>query len=93
MTTHACRHNRPALARWRTPLVFERRRPGRGQPELTCLCDAVPWPHRAGSVAGCYGLAFCEHGLPTHEHPDWCGERCRECDLWEYADRACDSRI
>jgi hypothetical protein len=76
-----------------TPLVRRRRRAGRRRPEMTCTCDAVPWPHRAGSVAGCYGLAFCDHGLPTPDHPDWSGESCRECALWEWVDWVYDSRI
>ena len=79
--------------RWTTPLVYEHLRRSRRKAELTCTCDAVSWPHRAGSVAGCYGLAFCEHGAPTSEHPEWDGIRCRECDLWEWADWIHDSRF
>lgn len=70
---------------WATPLVERRQRQGRQRAELTCRCSAAPYPHRAGSVKGCYGLAFCEHGIPTHEHPDF-SERCPECERWEYAD-------
>jgi hypothetical protein len=75
--------------RWVTPLVYERHRPGRRKPEQTCTCDAVPWPHRAGTVEGCYGLAYCEHGRPTREHPDG-GEYCPECAWWEYVDHVTD---
>ena len=74
-----------------TPLVERRVRSRRRTPELTCTCDAVPWPHRAGSVAGCYGLAYCEHGLPTSHHPDYEG-RCPECELWEWVDWYHDRR-
>jgi hypothetical protein len=71
--------------RWLTPLVVLRRRPDRRKLERTCTCDAVGYPHRAGSVDGCYGLSFCEHGRPTPDHPDYEG-RCPECDRWAWAD-------
>ncbi len=73
-----------------TPLVERRHRRGRRKAELTCHCDAAPYPHRAGSVEGCYGLAFCEHGIPTSEHPDFSG-RCPECERWEHADHWYDT--
>ncbi|MBN1180507.1 MAG: hypothetical protein JXD18_14960 [Anaerolineae bacterium] len=71
--------------RWLTPLVRKHSRQGRRQPEATCYCEAAPWPHRAGSVEGCYGLAFCEHGLPTRDHPDY-ESRCAECERLEWGD-------
>jgi hypothetical protein len=79
------------VARWLTPLVRLRKRGGRHRPEATCTCGAVAYPHRAGSVPGCYGLAFCEHGLPTRDHPGYEG-RCPECELWEWVDVVTDVR-
>jgi hypothetical protein len=76
---------------WPTPLVRMRPRPGRTTPEATCTCDAVAWPHRAGSVGGCYGLAYCAHERPTCDHPDYEGP-CPECQLWEWADHVIDAR-
>jgi hypothetical protein len=64
-------------------LVVERDR-GRSKPERTCVCKAVSYPHRVGSVQGCYGLAVCPHGLPTPEHPDY--EGCQECEIDSYQD-------
>ena len=81
----------PWYQRHITPFVVIRRRHGRRQMEKTCTCDAVPWPHRAGSVEGCYGLAYCEHGLPTRDHPDFEG-RCPECERWEWVDIVTDRR-
>ena len=66
-------------------LVRERTRQGRRQPERTCTCDAVPWPHRVDTVPGCYGGLICYHGQPLHGHPDFAG-RCPQCDREEYAD-------
>ncbi len=60
-------------------LVIERRRPGRRKPERTCRCAAGAYPHRAGSLPGCYGELQCEHGLPLHSHPDYDG-RCPDCE-------------
>jgi hypothetical protein len=65
--------------------VRERTRQGRCQPERTCTCDAVRYPHRLGSVTGCYGGLICYHGQPMHGHPDFAG-RCPQCDREEYAD-------
>ena len=76
---------------WNTnDLVTVRHRIGRRRPEHTCRCDAVPWPHRLGSVKGCYGDAYCAHGLPTPEHPDYEG-RCPDCDREAYGDMLFDS--
>jgi len=79
---------------WVTPLVFSRRRPHRRHPELTCTCQAVSWPHRLGSVPGCYGRAFCHHGRRTGQHPDG-AEFCPHCsaDDWHaWADEQRDLR-
>lgn len=70
-------------------LVIERARPGRRRPERTCRCDAAPYPHRLGSVKGCYGDLVCDHGWPLYGHPDYDG-RCPACDREEYADRLFD---
>ena len=70
-------------------LVTVRHRTGRRHPERTCRCDAVPWPHRLGSVEGCIGDGYCAHGMPTREHPE-CGERCLHCDSEAYADMLYD---
>ena len=69
--------------------VVRRTRKGRRKPELTCRCDALSFPHRAGSDPQCIGLLYCEHGLPLYGHPDYEG-RCPECDRWEAADIAFD---
>ncbi len=66
-------------------LVIERRRQGRRRPERTCTCDAVAFPHRLGSVKGCYGDLICSHGWPTHGHPDF-DEACPECAWEAYSD-------
>lgn len=67
------------------PLVSQHQRPGRKQPERTCRCDAVAFPHRVGSVAGCYGDLICHHGRPMYGHPDYDG-RCPDCTREEYGD-------
>ena len=66
-------------------LVTERHRWGRRRPERTCTCVAVPFPHRVGSVKGCYGDLICSHGWPMYGHPDY-EERCPECDREAYGD-------
>ena len=70
--------------------VIERSRKGRRKPELTCRCDALPFPHRAGSDPDCIGLLYCHHGLPMYGHPDWDG-RCPDCDREAWADIAFDT--
>ena len=68
-----------------TQLVTKHTRKGHRKPESTCRCDAVSFPHRLGSVPGCYGGLVCHHGLPMYGHPDF-EERCRECDREDYGD-------
>lgn len=70
-------------------LVIERQRPGRRQPERTCRCDAVPYPHRVGSVKGCFGDLICCHGQPMYGHPDY-EECCPDCTRDEYGDMLFD---
>ena len=70
-------------------LVRERTRQGRRKPERTCTCAAVPWPHRADTVPGCYGDLLCYHGLPMTGHPDY-ADRCAECDREEAGDELFD---
>jgi hypothetical protein len=70
-------------------LVVERIRQSRRKPECTCRCDVAPFPHRLGSVRGCYGDLICPHGLPMAGHPDHAA-RCPECDREAYADIAFD---
>ena len=65
--------------------VTKRYRAGRREPERTCRCEAVPWPHRVGSVEGCCGDAYCSHGLPIPGHPDY-EQRCPDCNRDEYGD-------
>ena len=62
---------------------------GRRETEHTCRCAAVRYPHRLGSVTGCYGDLICYHGLPMTGHPDY-ANRCAECDREEAGDIACD---
>lgn len=85
----------PASLRVVNPLVTAHRRPHRRRPELTCTCDAAPYPHRAGSVPGCYGLdAYCAHGCRTAAHPEG-AEFCPYCaqDEWyDYADTVWSAR-
>jgi hypothetical protein len=69
--------------------VRERTRQGRCQPERTCTGAAVPWPHRVGTVLGCYGDLVCYHGLPMTGHPDYDGP-CLACDREEAGDIAFD---
>lgn len=68
-----------------TELVTKRYRRGRQKPEYVCRCNAVPWPHRLDSIEGCYGHAFCHHGLPTPNHPEY-EHRCPDCDREAYGD-------
>jgi len=70
-------------------LVVERTRRGRSRPEKTCTCRAVRYPHRVGTVPGCYGDLVCYHGMPMYGHPDW-DERCPDCDREAAADIAFD---
>ena len=77
------------LIRYRNGPVCERIRRGRRKPERTCTCAAVPWPHRVGTVLGCYGDLVCYHGLPMTGHPDYDGP-CPACDREEYADSLFD---
>lgn len=84
--------------RYINPAVILRPRPGRRQAEYTCFCAAADYPHRAGSVPGCYGLTgWCSHGERTPEHPDFDPEtdRCPHCAdeaWWDYADQVYTER-
>ena len=66
-------------------LVVERQRKGRRKLERTCRCDVAPFPHRLGSIKGCYGGLICSHGWPMYGHPDF-DEYCQECAAEEYGD-------
>ena len=73
------------------PLVTANRRQHRRHPELTCRCAAARFPHRAGSVPGCYGLdAYCTHGQRTAAHPDG-PELCWRCEEEDWQDYTCDT--